>query len=164
MRQGEQYMSGDKYTVWCGLLYSKSSFRQLALLPLVTVHFVPHCYCTICHPMKGGTWHAFERCVAPLMRWHQALRSKTCTQNEANCTSAPIWSRRSHRRRDGKHDVLSVGIILFTCWNTAWSITLSKKGRWWVAEVITQQVINKNPWTQTQHISCAHFLCSLAKW
>lgn len=59
-------LSGDKYTIWCGLLYPDSWYKQLAVLPTVTIRLLSRCYCTSCHFVKAQTWHASERCVAPL--------------------------------------------------------------------------------------------------
>lgn len=157
-------MSGDKYTVWCGLLYSDSWFRRLEVLPTVTVtvRFVRHRYCTFCHFIKQQTWHTFVRCATPLHKnsirggISTKIKTHTCTDAEEINPVAPLPLFEAEEvitiedSQDGiLHDVLCVGIILLRCWNTGWSITLSKKGRWWVAEVITQQVINKHPWPQT---------------
>lgn len=168
-------MSGDKYTVWCGSLYSDSWFKRLAVLPTVavTVRFLSRCYCTFCHFIKAQTWHTFERCVAPLHKnsiWGgTSIKTHACTEaeeeekeNKTPVAPLPVFGAEEVIAIEDSldrilHDVLQVGIILFTCWNTGWSITLPKKGRWWVTEVITQQVINKHK--HTSH--CTHTLSVL---
>lgn len=152
MREGEGYVLGDNYTVWCVLLYSHWWFRLLGAVPTVKVT-VPLRYCTSCHSIK-------KSCAAPL---YKKKGNQYGMWMESN-TSAPEPPPSSGTQDGILHDVQRAGIILFTCWNTGWSITLSKKGRWWVAEVTPQQVINKHPWKQTLRTHRTHFLCSTAKW
>lgn len=169
-------MSGDKYTVWCGLLYSDSWFRRLEVLPTVTVtvRFVRHRYCTFCHFIKQQTWHTFVRCATPLHKnsirggISTKIKTHTCTDAEEINPVAPIWSRRSHHHRGQPRWNLTWRAV---CWDYFVEML---KHRLIYNSLQKGQVVSgwghhtagdkQTPLaTNVAHSHRTHFLCSLAK-